>query len=83
MINTLELKAKLIFFEERRFLNSDQMELLEDFIDYIDDQQKEMTKASVIPMEKREGMRRLKELKERQEENKRITPEEDFINIKD
>lgn len=83
MINTLELKAKMMFFERDKFLHSEQMELLEDFIDYIEKQQADMPKAGVISLEKRETARRYKELKERQDENKRITPEEDFLNIKD
>lgn len=55
-------------------------EILE-FIGFIEKEQNQKKKVSVTPYELREGMRRLKELEERQKENKRVTPESDFEEI--
>ena len=56
---------------------------VDEFIDFIEKDQKDKKKVSVTPYELREGMRRLKELKERQAENKRVTPEDDFNNLEE
>jgi hypothetical protein len=53
------------------------------FIGFIEAEQAKSKTSGVISLEKRETTRRLKELKERQDENKRVTPEDDFLNIKD
>ena len=55
-------------------------EVLE-FIKFVEIEQDKKKKTSVTPLELREGMRRLKELKERQAENKKVTPEDDFSEI--
>ena len=52
-----------------------------EFIDFIDKSQKEKGR-SVITLDQRESYRRLKELKHRQLENKPITPEDDYDNLK-
>ena len=52
------------------------------FIEYINAEQSKNKRAGVVSYESRESARRLKELKESQEQNKPLSPEEDFLNIK-
>jgi len=84
MIKISELQEYLKKYQERkkpRFEN----DTFKGFIGFIDQEQKRNSRVGVIPMEKREGMRRLKELNERQKEHQDslVDPETDFNNLED
>lgn len=79
MISILELKAHYEEFQRGKLFKKS----IRSFIDYIESEQKKNKRAGAISMEKRDGAQRLKELKERQEKEKPITPEDDFKNLKD
>lgn len=80
MVNIEELKK----YQQQYDKNKQYMEMdsVSGFIDFIEKEQSKKGN-SVITLEKRETARRLKELKKRQKENKPITPEDDFKNLKD
>ncbi len=75
MINISELR------EYRKKFGEINKMPVDEFIDFIEKDQKDKKKTSVTPYELREGTRRLKELVERQKENKKVTPESDFEEI--
>lgn len=76
MINVSELRAKYKAYSPTLTVDD-----IENFIKFIEKDQADKKKTSVTPYELREGTRRLKELEERQAENKRVTPENDFQEI--
>lgn len=78
MINITELRDYYIQYQANTIIIK---RSVQGFIEYVRAEQAKNKRAGVVSYESRESARRLKELKESQEQNRPLSPEEDLLNI--
>jgi hypothetical protein len=77
MINILKLREYALKYSPTK--TNPQVDL---FIEFVESEQISNKHAGVVSFDSRESYRKLKEIKQRQIENKKVTPEEDFASLK-